>query len=46
MISGVDEYNYMVKDPEPTGNWDEDVKTWRKAYDRQHANYYKMEQVF
>ena len=46
MISGVDEFNYMVKDPEPTGNWDEDVKTWRKAYDRQHANYYKMEQVF
>jgi hypothetical protein len=32
----------MVKDPEPTGNWDEDVKAWRKAYDRQHINYYQM----
>lgn len=45
MVSGVDEFNYMLHDPEPTGNWDNDVKNWRLAYDRQHANYYKMEQI-
>lgn len=45
MVSGTDEYNYMVHDPAPSGRWDEDVKVWKKAYDRQHANYYKMEQL-
>jgi ectoine hydroxylase-related dioxygenase (phytanoyl-CoA dioxygenase family) len=45
MVSGVDEYNYMVHDPAPTGNWDKDIEIWKKAYDRQHANYYKMEQI-
>lgn len=44
MINGVDEYNYMIHDPEPTGNWDIDIKNWKLAYDRQHANYYKMAQ--
>jgi|694.fasta_scaffold55121_4 non-heme Fe2+,alpha-ketoglutarate-dependent halogenase len=46
MVSGVDEYNYMLHDPEPTGNWEQDIKVWKQAYDRQHDNYYKMEQVF
>ncbi len=46
MISGNDFYNYMIHDPEPVGNWDEDLKIWKKAYDRQHINYYKMEQHF
>ena len=45
MVSGVDEYNYMLHDPEPSGNWNEDVKVWQQAYDRQHDNYYKMEQT-
>ena len=44
MISGHDDYNYMVHDPEPMGHWATDVKNWRRAYDRQHANYYKMAQ--
>jgi hypothetical protein len=44
MISGVDEYNYMLHDPSPTGNWINDVNNWKLAYDRQHDNYYKMEQ--
>lgn len=44
MVSGTDEFNYMIHDPEPTGNWDNDVKNWQVAYDRQHINYYKMEQ--
>jgi ectoine hydroxylase-related dioxygenase (phytanoyl-CoA dioxygenase family) len=44
MISGVDEYNYMLHDPSPTGNWTNDVNNWKLAYDRQHDNYYKMEQ--
>ena len=44
LVSGVDEYGYMQQDPQPTGNWDVDVVNWRAAYDRQHANYYKMEQ--
>ena len=44
MVAGVDEYNYMIHDPQPTGDWQTDVVNWRKAYDRQHLNYYKMEQ--
>lgn len=44
MILGSDEYNYMVHDPEPTGNWAVDLQSWKLAYDRQHANYYKMTQ--
>ena len=44
MVSGVDEYNYMQHDPKPTGNWETDVVNWQAAYDRQHLNYYKMEQ--
>ena len=42
MISGVDEYNYMVHDSKPTGNWEIDVKNWKLSYDRQHDNYFKM----
>ena len=45
MVSGIDEYNYMQHDPQPTGVWDIDVVNWQKAYDRQHLNYYKMEQT-
>ena len=45
MVAGVDEYNHMMHDPQPTGNWEVDVVNWRKAYDRQHDNYYKMEQA-
>lgn len=44
MVAGVDEYNYMIHDPQPTGNWDEDLKNWQVAYDRQHVNYYQMNQ--
>ncbi len=45
MVSGTDEYNYMVHDPAPTGVWDKDLQVWKSAYDRQHDNYYKMEQL-
>lgn len=45
MVAGIDEYNYMLHDPAPTGNWDIDRSSWQAAYDRQHANYYKMEQA-
>ena len=45
MVSGKDEYNYMLHDPQPTGNWDVDIKSWKAAYERQHDNYYKMEQL-
>lgn len=45
MVSGKDEYNYMQHDPRPTGNWNEDIKNWKLAYDRQHANYYEMNQL-
>jgi ectoine hydroxylase-related dioxygenase (phytanoyl-CoA dioxygenase family) len=45
MVAGVDEYNYMLHDPAPTGDWEVDKVNWRKAYDRQHDNYYKMEQT-
>lgn len=44
LVAGEDKYNYMLHDPAPTGNWEVDVVNWRKAYDRQHDNYYKMEQ--
>lgn len=44
MINGVDEYNYMEHDPAPSGVWEVDVKTWKNAYDRQHINYYQLEQ--
>lgn len=44
MVSGVDEYNHMLHDPRPTGDWAVDLVNWRKAYDRQHENYYEMEQ--
>jgi hypothetical protein len=44
MVAGVDEYNYMIHDPQPTGNWEEDIKNWQVAYDRQHVNYYQMNQ--
>jgi len=45
MVSGVDKYNYMLHDPAPTGDWNKDLQTWKDAYDRQHDNYYKMEQL-
>jgi len=45
MVSGVDEYKHMLHDVSPTGNWNIDVKTWNTAYERQHDNYYKMEQL-
>jgi len=44
MVHGVDEHHYMLHDTPPTGDWDTDVKVWRDAYNRQHINYYKMEQ--
>ena len=44
MVAGVDNYNHMIHDPRPTGIWEEDVKNWRIAYDRQHVNYYEMNQ--
>lgn len=44
MISGEDKFNYMLHDPAPTGNWSIDVNNWKLAYDRQHDNYFKMEQ--
>ena len=44
MVSGTDEHNYMIHDPRPTGNWEVDVKNWQVAYDRQHSNYYQMQQ--
>lgn len=44
MVSGKDEFNYMIHDPLPSGIWETDIVNWRAAYDRQHLNYYKMEQ--
>ena len=44
MVSGVDAYNYMQHDPRPTGIWTDNLKNWQGAYDRQHINYYQMEQ--
>jgi non-heme Fe2+,alpha-ketoglutarate-dependent halogenase len=44
MVAGVDEYGYMQHDPAPTGDWNTDLKNWKGAYDRQHINYYEMEQ--
>lgn len=44
MVAGVDQHNHMMHDPRPTGNWEVDVRNWRAAYDRQHINYYQMEQ--
>jgi hypothetical protein len=34
----------MQHDPAPTGDWNTDLKNWKGAYDRQHINYYEMEQ--
>ena len=45
MVSGTDIYNHMLHDTQPTGTWEEDVKVWKAAYERQHDNYYKMEQL-
>lgn len=45
MVSGTDTYNHMLHDNPPTGDWDTDVKSWEVAYERQHENYYKMEQL-
>lgn len=45
MVSGTDTYNHMLHDSPPTGDWDTDVKSWESAYERQHENYYKMEQL-
>lgn len=44
MVSGTDQHNYMLHDPRPGGNWHLDVANWRAAYDRQHLNYYKLNQ--
>lgn len=44
LVSGVDEYNHMIHDPRPTGNWEKDLAVWKQAYDRQHINYYQMQQ--
>jgi ectoine hydroxylase-related dioxygenase (phytanoyl-CoA dioxygenase family) len=44
MVSGVDNFKHMIHDPKPTGDWETDLKNWKLAYDRQHDNYYQMEQ--
>lgn len=45
MVAGVDEFNHMLHDPSPTGTWQNNIQTWNTAYERQHNNYYKMEQL-
>ena len=45
MIAGEDTNNYMLHDPVPSGNWEVDLINWQEAYDRQHINYYRMEQT-
>lgn len=44
LVNGNDQYNYMIHDRTPTGDWETDIKQWRLAYDHQHDNYYKIEQ--
>lgn len=44
LVNGVDEFNYMIQDPRPTGDWEKDLIAWKAAYDRQHINYYQIEQ--
>ena len=41
-VQGEDRHGHFIHDPAPTGNWDIDSASWQAAYDRQHANYYKM----
>lgn len=36
---------HFMLDPAPTGDWELDKSAWQAAYDRQHANYYKMREV-
>lgn len=45
MVSGIDEYNNMLHDSSPGDNWNDNIKAWKLAYERQHDNYYKMEQL-
>lgn len=45
MVSGIDEFNHMIHDPQPTGHWVNNIANWQAAYDRQHINYYQMEQT-
>lgn len=44
-VSGVDNYGYMLHDPKPTNDALVNEQTWKQAYDRQHENYYRMQQV-
>lgn len=44
LVSGTDQFNYMMQDPRPTGDWETDIANWKLAYDRQHINYYQMNQ--
>jgi hypothetical protein len=44
MIRGNDTHGHVLHDPRPTGRFDEDLVNWKKAYDRQHENYFRMSQ--
>jgi non-heme Fe2+,alpha-ketoglutarate-dependent halogenase len=41
-VQGVDSNRNFLHDPVPAGAWEADKANWRKAYDRQHENYYRM----
>jgi non-haem Fe2+, alpha-ketoglutarate-dependent halogenase len=44
MVHGQDHYNHMLHDPEPGADWQTNYRNWRLAYDRQHDNYYSLNQ--
>lgn len=44
-VSGEDTNNFLLHDPKPGNDTSENLRVWKQAYDRQHENYYKMQQT-
>lgn len=45
MIQGTDDYNFMDHDPRPTNDLKTNLSAWQQSYDRQHQNYFSLQQA-
>jgi non-haem Fe2+, alpha-ketoglutarate-dependent halogenase len=42
MIQGEDRFGHMLHDSRPGSDWETNLRNWKRAYDRQHDNYFSL----
>ncbi len=42
MVSGVDNYNYLIHEDSPSGDWHKDLETWNKTVEQQSNNFEEL----